>query len=140
MKPKTVLIADDDAMLVRVLTVRCWHLGLEVRQASDAMLALVMIHKDPPDLVIMDVGMPAGDGLSACQMLSSDKRLRNIPVIILTGRNNEEMRSKAEELGATFVLKSPDCWRELKPLVCRLLNIEDADREPASRTASRELP
>ena len=57
MKPKTVLIADDDTMLVRVLTVRCRHLGLEVRQASDAMLALVMIHKDPPDLVIILSGI-----------------------------------------------------------------------------------
>ena len=57
MKPKNVLIADDDAMLVRVLTVRCRHLGLAVRQASDAMLALVMIHKDPPDLVIILSGI-----------------------------------------------------------------------------------
>ncbi len=125
MRSKSVLIADDDPMLVRVLTVRCRHLGLEVRQAADVMQALVMIHKDPPGLIIMDVGMPAGDGLSACQMLASDKRLQGIPVIILTGKKNDQIHSRARELGAHYVLKSPDCWQELKPLVCRLLDIDD---------------
>ena len=107
MKPKTVLIADDDAMLVRVLTVRCRHLGLEVRQASDSMHALIMIHKDPLDLVIMDVGMPAGDGLSACQMLSSDKRLQNIPVIILTGMTDVGVQRDILRLGAEHWINKP---------------------------------
>ena len=124
MRPKSVLIADDDAMLVRVLTVRCRHLGLEVRQASDAMQALVMIHKDPPDLIIMDVSMPAGDGLSACRMLASDSRLQEIPVIILTGQSDEHIREQVGAMGAHYVLKSPDCWQEIKPLVSRLLNLE----------------
>lgn len=125
MPTKSVLIADDDPMLIRVLTVRCRHMGLEVRKAADAMQALVMIHKEPPDLVIFDVSMPAGDGLSACQMLASDKRLQKIPVVILTGRKNDEIRDRAQELGAHYVLKSPDCWQELKPLICQLLHIED---------------
>lgn len=143
MRPKSVLIADDDAMLVRVLTVRCRHLGLEVRQASDAMQALVMIHKDPPDLIILDVSMPAGDGLSACRMLASDSRLQEVPVIILTGRSDEQIREEVGAMGAHYVLKSPDCWQEIKPLVSRLLNLEPepgADPEsvvnepPARRT------
>ncbi len=137
MRTKSVLIADDDAMLIRVLTVRCRHLGLEVRKASDAMQALVMIHKDPPDLIIMDVSMPAGDGLSACQMLASDSRLKKIPVIILTGRSSEQIREQADAIGAHYVLKSPDCWQEIKPLVGRLLNLE---LETDSETAVAEPP
>ena len=132
MRTKSVLIADDDAMLVRVLTVRCRHLGLEVRQASDAMHALVMIHKDPPDLIIMDVSMPAGDGLSACRMLASDSRLQQIPVIILTGQSDEHIREQVGAMGAHYVLKSPDCWQEIKPLLSRLLKLEpQPDPEPA---------
>lgn len=139
MRTKSVLIADDDAMLVRVLTVRCRHLGLEVRQASDAMHALVMIHKDPPDLIIMDVSMPAGDGLSACRMLASDSRLQEVPVIILTGRSDEQIREQVGAMGAHYVLKSPDCWQEIKPLVNRLLKLEPEpepalDEPPARRT------
>ena len=145
MRTKSVLIADDDAMLVRVLTVRCRHLGLEVRQASDAMQALVMIHKDPPDLIIMDVSMPAGDGLSACKMLASDSRLQEIPVIILTGRSDEQIREQVGGMGAHYVLKSPDCWQEIKPLLGRLLNLElesepTPDPKPAPPAADRGGP
>ncbi len=137
MRTKSVLIADDDAMLIRVLTVRCRHLGLEVRKASDAMQALVMIHKDPPDLIIMDVSMPAGDGLSACRMLASDSRLKEVPVIILTGRSDEQIREQVGAMGAHYVLKSPDCWQEIKPLVSRLLNLEP---EPKTETAVDKPP
>ena len=145
MRTKSVLIADDDAMLVRVLTVRCRHLGLEVRKASDAMQALVMIHKDPPDLIIMDVSMPAGDGLSACKMLASDSRLQEIPVIILTGRSDEQIREQVGGMGAHYVLKSPDCWQEIKPLLSRLLNLElesepTPDPKPAPPAADRGGP
>lgn len=127
MAMKSVLIADDDPMLVRVLTVRCRHLGVEVRQASDAMQALVMIHKDPPDAVIMDVAMPAGDGISACQMLVSDHRLRNIPIIIVTGQSSAAVREKTRKMGAHYLLKSPELWTELKPLLCRLLELDGND-------------
>ena len=139
MRTKSVLIADDDAMLVRVLTVRCRHMGLEVRQASDAMHALVMIHKDPPDLIIMDVSMPAGDGLSACRMLASDSRLQQIPVIILTGRSDEQIREQVGAMGAHYVLKSPDCWQEIKPLMSRLLKLEP-EPQPDPEPAADETP
>ncbi len=136
MRTKSVLIADDDAMLIRVLTVRCRNLGLEVRKASDAMQALVMIHKDPPDLIIMDISMPAGDGLSACRMLASDARLQTVPVIILTGRSDDQIRRQVGAIGAHYVLKSPDSWQEIKPVLCRLLNLEP-EPEPATGTSVR---
>lgn len=131
MAMKSILIADDDPMLVRVLTVRCQHLGVEVRQASDAMQALVMIHKDPPDAVIMDVAMPAGDGLSACEMMVSDHRLRNIPIIIVTGQSSAAIRERTTKMGAHYLLKSPELWTQLKPLLCRLLDLDgNAGDEP----------
>ncbi len=135
MRPRSVLIADDDPALTRVLTVRCRHLGLEVRHAADAMQALVMIHKDPPDLVIMDVTMPAGDGLSASQMLLSDPRLSRIPIIILSGRRVEDGRRRAEELGVPYVVKSPQCWSELKALICARLGLPPAAGEAAAQNA-----
>ena len=132
---KSVLIADDDPMLVRVLTVRCRHLGVEVRQASDAMQALVMIHKDPPDAVIMDVAMPAGDGISACEMMVSDHRLRDIPIIIVTGQSSDAIRERARKMGAHYLLKSPELWTQLKPLLCRLLDLDGNDGDEHDRSA-----
>jgi CheY-like chemotaxis protein len=125
MSPKKVLIADDDPTLVRILEVRLRRLGFEVRSTHDAMHALTCIHRDPPDLIIMDIAMPAGDGLAACDMLAHDRRLRDIPIIVMSGRADTETRSRCQSLGTDFVLKTGDLWTGLKPMVLRRLNLEE---------------
>src|SRR5690606_2076818 len=98
--PKHVLIADDDAALCRILAMRAKTLGVRVTVCHDAMHALHVIHQSPPDAVVMDIGMPAGNGLAACEMLASDDRLRGIPVIVLTGRGDQATRDRIAALGA----------------------------------------
>lgn len=127
MKPKRVLIADDDPMFARVLAMRCRFLGLEVRTCPDAMFALTLIHKEPPDLVILDIAMPAGNGLAVCEMMASDQRLSGIPVIIVTGNSDEETRYRCQQLHAEYFQKSPNVWDWMKPVVCRLLGIDPAE-------------
>ena len=65
MTDPTILIADDDMGLVRLLRLSLESLGVKILQAHDAMYALTVIHKSPPDLVVLDVNMPAGSGLSS---------------------------------------------------------------------------
>ena len=125
MRPKKVLIADDDSTLTRLLQVRFRHLGCEARGVYDAMQALTCIHRDPPDLIVMDVRMPAGNGLAAVEMLSNDPRLCDIPVIIITGRADEVTRIRCRALGADFVIKSGDIWQRLKPLALQRLHLEE---------------
>ncbi len=129
MKPKTVLIADDDQTFVRVMTMRCRFLGLDVRTCSDAMFALTLIHKDPPDLVLLDINMPAGNGLAVCEMLSTDRRLSSVPVIILTGSLDDETKERCRALNTRYFLKSPNLWDRLKPVVCDMLDIQPDDTE-----------
>ena len=117
-----VYIADDDQALVRVLTVRLRHLGLKVRSFSDAMHALVMMHKEPPRLAILDVSMPAGNGLAVCEMMRSDWRLSCMPVIVLTGLSSNEIIARCAALDAHYLCPAPDYWGRLKPLVIDLLS------------------
>lgn len=128
MKQMEVLIADDDQSLCRVFTVRCQQMGLKVRTAHDAMHALILIHKHVPDLIIMDISMPAGDGLSACEMLANDPRLSSIPVIILSGSSQPQDIQRCQELGAHYVLKQPHCWPEMKTKICGLLDISEKSK------------
>jgi len=121
MKKKRILIADDDDALVRVMTVHCRHLGVEVRSAPDAMMALTHIHRDPPDLAMIDVNMPAGNGLSVCEMLANDPRLASIPIIVFTGSSDEQTLARCQAFGAHYVLKSPDAWVQLKALIPQLI-------------------
>src|ERR1700679_3669527 len=122
MSDHTILIADDDTGLIRLLTVCLQPLGVKIQEAHDAMYALTLIHKSPPDLVILDVNMPAGNGLSACEMLASDARLSRLPVIILSGDFSDATLMRCQQMRAHYVRKEADAVNVVKRLVCRLLS------------------
>ncbi len=130
MTEKTVLIADDDHELVHVLAVRCRRLGLNVLCAHDAFTSLSLVKTGRPDVVCLDVDMPAGNGLSVCEMLSSDAACRTIPIIILTGRTDPETIMRCHSLCAYYVEKCPDVWSRIEPLLKELLG--DLDTTCAS--------
>ncbi len=120
---KRVLIADDDRALVEILTRRCEQIGLRVTQAFDARSALLSVLEDPPDLVCLDIEMPAGDGLSVCEVLSKDDSASQIPTIILTGRADPETRRRCEELHAYYLRKCPNMWCRVRPVIEELIDL-----------------
>jgi CheY-like chemotaxis protein len=133
MSQHTILIADDDKGLIRLLTLSLQPLDVKIEEAHDAMYALTVIHKSPPDLVILDVNMPAGNGLSACEMMASDTRLSRLPVIILTGDSSDSTQMRCQRMRAHYVRKGPDAVHAVKSLVCSLLSLSDVESPaPAS--------
>ena len=128
---KTVLIADDDLDLVQALSVRCKQMGLDVITASDATDALYAIDIRGPDLVCLDINMPGGNGLAVCEMLVSDEHRSTIPVIMLTGRTDEDTIMRCHSLSAYYVSKSHDVWQKIKPLICELLDIAITEDQAA---------
>jgi CheY-like chemotaxis protein len=75
---RTIVIADDDLDLVNSITQRCIQLGCRVFGASSALEAINAIHRVMPDLVCIDVNMPAGNGLGVYEMMAGDERLRSL--------------------------------------------------------------
>jgi CheY-like chemotaxis protein len=132
-----VFIADDDADVVDLLTRRCRNLGLRVDSAPNAMTALGKIEENEPDLVILDVDMPQGNGLSICEMMAGHESLANIPVIMLTASSSESTIRRCHQLCAYYVLKSPDVWSRVEPLLREVLAL---DRVTAQPPGSAELP
>jgi DNA-binding response OmpR family regulator len=118
-----VLIADDDEQLVEVLTRRCEQLGLNVVIAYDGQAAVNAIDLREPDLVILDVSMPHGSGLDVCEMIARDEMARQISVIILTGRQDEETIRRCHNLLAYYVQKCTNVWSRIEPLIGELLNL-----------------
>ncbi len=128
--PKLVLIADDDENLVDILSHRCRQLGLAVERAHDGMSALTNIDELEPDLVLLDVNMPSGNGLSVCEMLSGDEDLRHVPVIILTGRQDQETIRRCHMLAAYYIPKGAGVWARLQPLIGELLDLDPSLWQP----------
>ena len=124
MTGKTILIADDDIALIRLLRAALEPLSLKIRETYDATSVLTMIQRSPPNLVIFDINMPGGNGLSACEMLKSDKNTAGIPVIILSGRNDEAARIRCVQMGAHFLCKGPQAIAEVERLVVSLLALK----------------
>jgi CheY-like chemotaxis protein len=118
---RTIVIADDDVDLVDSLTQRCSQLGLRVIGASSALEAINAINRVVPDLVCIDVNMPAGNGLSVCEMMSSDARLRPIPVIVMTGDCDQQTIRRCHDMMVYYVQKCVDVWSRLEPLLVELL-------------------
>ncbi|HEV8004094.1 MAG TPA: response regulator [Planctomycetaceae bacterium] len=118
---KTILIADDDRELNSAIALRCRCHGLRVFCAHDAFTALSLVKSEMPDMVCLDVEMPAGNGLSVCEMLASDEACRSIPVAIMTGRTDPDTIIRCHNMCAYYIEKCPDVWSRLEPLLTEIL-------------------
>ena len=84
--PRTILLVDDDALMRRSLAFHLEQAGYQVHTAANAEDAVNMVRRAPPDLVVLDIGLPGMDGLEALREI---KAQHNLPVIFLTGRRRE---------------------------------------------------
>ncbi len=102
-----ILIVDDDEDLVRVLGVNLMSEGFYVSTAFDGMSAVMRAHKDLPDLIILDIKMPAGDGFSVVEKLRMSAKTFAIPIIFLSALPKEDMEEKALAAGALQYFSKP---------------------------------
>lgn len=108
MTRKKILVVDDDEDMRRGLGIRLKANGYSVVFAHDAISATSMARKEEPNLVILDIGLPGGDGFIVMERLASIAQT-SIPVIVLTGRDPSIVKERALSAGAkAFFLKPPD--------------------------------
>jgi DNA-binding response OmpR family regulator len=105
-KPR-ILIVDDDPDLRRGLTLRLRANHCDTAHAVDGFTALTMARKENPDLIILDIGLPAGDGFTVMERLQSSSDLVHIPVIVLTARDPHFTRQRMIQAGATAFFQKP---------------------------------
>jgi DNA-binding response OmpR family regulator len=102
--PKHILLVDDDTLLRRSLAFNLEQAGYRADTAASAEDALASARRDPPDLVLLDIGLPGMDGLDALRHL---KETLNLPVIFLTARRRELDEVLGLELGADDYITKP---------------------------------
>ena len=118
---KKILIVDDERDIVKALMIRLQGAGYEVVTAFDGAQAIFVAHKESPDLILLDIRMPAGDGFSVAEKLKHSKNTLSIPVIFLTGSPERDSEDKAMTLGARFYIKKPYDPEELMDAIKRAL-------------------
>ena len=107
MDKKKILIVDDEADLVEMLTLRLEANDYEVAAAYDGQDGLDQARRLKPDLIILDLMLPKLDGYKVCRMLKFDEKYKQIPIILFTARAQEADVNLGKEVGADAYLAKP---------------------------------
>jgi DNA-binding response OmpR family regulator len=119
-KPRLLVVEDEDA-LAKVLKLRLEMEGFEVRTAGDGQEALDMITAERPDLVLCDLMMPVMDGKAFTRAVKTDKKLRSIPILILTALKRQAEMDELTKLGANGFAAKPFDSKELTARIRELI-------------------
>jgi DNA-binding response OmpR family regulator len=107
---KTVLIVDDEPKIVQIARDYLENAGFAVVAAYDGESALAIVRNQPPDLIVLDLGLPDMDGLDVCRKV---RRTSNVPIVMLTARDEEADKLVGLELGADDYVTKPFSPKEL---------------------------
>lgn len=104
---KRILIVDDEEVIRKFLRIHLTKLGYEVTEAEDGQKAIEKIGDGKFDLIICDVMMPNKNGWEVVKELKSTPELTDIPIILLTAKNDDADMFKGYELGANYYMTKP---------------------------------
>jgi two-component system KDP operon response regulator KdpE len=105
-RPK-IMIVDDDDDLRMALRLRLRANRFEIISASDGYSAMALAQKERPELVILDLGLPAGDGYVVMKQMQQSDTLSDIPIIVLTARDPLTNEDRSLEAGAMAFFQKP---------------------------------
>jgi CheY-like chemotaxis protein len=104
---KRVLLVDDDNTILLGTGIRLKSMGYIVFTAKDAVSAVTAVRKNEPDVVVLDISLPAGDGFLVADRLQNMVGSAATPIIFITASENPALRERAMKLGAVGFLKKP---------------------------------
>lgn len=102
-----VLVVEDSAVIQRLISVCLRPAGVDVDTRDDGPTGLEAALTDPPDLLILDVGLPRMDGWEVLDRIRNDPRTSRLKVLVLTAHAQEETRERADRGGADAFLTKP---------------------------------
>jgi chemosensory pili system protein ChpA (sensor histidine kinase/response regulator) len=107
LQPPLVLVVDDSLTVRKITTRLLTREGFRVDSAKDGVDALEKMHDLIPDVVLLDVEMPRMDGFELARVMRNDKRLKSVPIIMITSRTADKHRNHAMEIGVNVYLGKP---------------------------------
>lgn len=122
--PATLLIVDDDEGIRKLLEIMLEDQGYQTLSAPSGEMALAMVARQPPDLILLDAMMPGMDGYQVARHIKANVATANIPIIMLSGLSEQSARLSGLEAGAEEVLSKPVVNDELWLKVRNLLRLK----------------
>jgi len=104
---KKILVVDDEPKIVHLLSQRLKANGYETFAANDTYQCIKMTREIKPDLILLDMKMPAGGGIKAFEILKTSVYTSSIPIIFITAYPGDEVKNQVKELGADGFFAKP---------------------------------
>jgi DNA-binding response OmpR family regulator len=130
MAKKKILVIDDMPNVVTMVKARLEASGYEVIAALDGQQGLAYAYAEKPDLIILDIVMPAGGAYSVYTRLKMSPETRSVPVIFLTAKDRLEDVARAYKLGAQYFVKKPYKPEMLLGTVKKVLGLSEPPQQP----------
>lgn len=118
-----ILVVEDSAVIRRLIEVCLRPADLDVTMCDDGPTGLAATLADPPDLLVLDIGLPDMDGWEVLDRLRSEPTTRELPVLVLTAHAEEESRRRADEGGANAFVTKPFQPNDFRREVMALLDL-----------------
>ncbi len=104
---KKILVIEDDKNIARAIRARLMANGYDVTHAPDAVFAMNSAIKDVPDIVLLDINLPGGDGFLIAERLRENTATSKASLIFMTASKKQTMRDDARNAGAVAFLEKP---------------------------------
>ena len=116
------LIIDDDKRLTDPIAECLVSKGIEVKVAADSIIGIQIAHKFLPNFILLDMMLPAGGGTAVLQSLQHSASLKDIPVIVMTGSQDQTLKKTLLEHGVKTYLQKPFSLQDLLNAIANLLS------------------
>ena len=117
-----ILVVDDESYITKVVAYKLRGAGFEVASARDGLEALEKVRADLPDLILLDVVMPRMDGFELTARIRADRKLGDLPVVLVTAMESRENKERGIEMGANaYIIKSSFDQSNLLEIIRRLV-------------------
>jgi DNA-binding response OmpR family regulator len=116
-----VLIVEDESVTRESLTEYLRGDGFEVTASRSGEEAISVTLRDPPDIILMDLGLPGMSGIEAAQVIKRNSRFSKIPIIALSGRPSELWKATALSAGISLYITKPASLSEITAAIAQLL-------------------
>ena len=104
---KKILIIEDDPQIARALKIRFESNGYETAMASDALLGANLARQARPDLIVLDIGLPDGNGLQLAKKFQGQPETQHTPIIFVTASKDPNLRQRAMEMRIAGLFEKP---------------------------------
>ncbi|MEW6553816.1 MAG: response regulator [Actinomycetota bacterium] len=127
----SALVVDDDRLLLRLIELNLGKAGMKVLLADSGAEALRLAREENPDIILLDLMMPAMDGYEVMRHLKGAEETRDIPVVMLTAKSSQGDRLRCKEMGAVDYVTKPFNLEQLRNLVSRIVASPSGHQAPS---------